>query len=71
MNERKRYSDLWEIFREPVRPGDPDYVDCEPDFRVSEITEITPQMLAQLGIRHALIDLDGTLVCPPSREINP
>lgn len=51
--------------------GDPGFVECQPDFRVSEVTEITPDMLAHLGIKHALIDLDRTLVCPPFRNIDP
>jgi predicted HAD superfamily phosphohydrolase YqeG len=71
MTGRERENDLWEFYRESVVRGDSHFLECEADFRVSEITEITPTMLKQLGVIHALIDLDKTLVCPPFKYIDP
>jgi hypothetical protein len=65
MTERRRDSGLWEFFREPVLAGDSHFVECEADFKVSEITEITSEMLRQLGIKHAF-DRLGRNSCLPS-----
>lgn len=53
----------YELTRQPVTPEDSHFVmDCAPDVHVSTIPEIDSDTLYTMGVRHILLDVDGTIV---------
>lgn len=62
----------WETFRQPITSEDPHFVECQPDIHVSDLLDLSSDMIAGLGVKHIFVDFDGTMAAngniPPIAE---